>query len=290
MYKWDPEESLRLIEAERITSFNGVPTMSWEMVQSPNFHKYDTRSLKSMGGGGAAMAPEHSRQIAKELKSGVPGTGYGMTETNGLGTSISGADLLERGTQLRPADSADGRRSRSSTPTAAKCRAVKPARSGSTVRMNFRGYWNKPDATRETLKDGWVCSGDIGHMDNEDFVFITDRAKDMVIRGGENIGCQEVEAAIYDHPCVSECAVFGVPDERLGESIAAVVMVKPNMRCRRTTFARTSRRTWRDSKCRNTSGCARSNCRASRPARSTSAGLREEAIASLQSAGRKVSA
>ena len=229
MYKWDPEESLRLIEAERITSFNGVPTMSWEMVQSPNFHKYDTRSLKSMGGGGAAMAPEHSRQIAKELKSGVPGTGYGMTETNGLGTSISGADLLERGRSCgRP------------IPPMVTIKIVDPngreVACGETGEiwihgaMNFRGYWNKPDATRETLKDGWVCSGDIGHMDGEDFVFITDRAKDMVIRGGENIGCQEVEAAIYDHQCVSECAVFGVPDERLGESIAAVVMVKPNMR------------------------------------------------------------
>ena len=228
MYKWDPEESLRLIEAERITQFNGVPTMSWEMVQSPNFHKFDTRSLKSMGGGGAAMAPEHSRQIAKELKSGVAGTGYGMTETNGLGTSISGADLLERPRSCgRP------------IPPMVDVKIVAP--NGATVArgetgeiwirgaMNFRGYWNKPDATRDTLKDGWVCSGDIGHMDDEDFVFITDRAKDMVIRGGENIGCQEVEAVIHDHPSVSECAVFGVPDERLGESIAAVVMVKPGM-------------------------------------------------------------
>ena len=228
MYKWDPNESLRLIEAERVTQFNGVPTMSWEMVQSPNFHKYDTHSLKSMGGGGAAMAPEHSRQIAKELKSGVPGTGYGMTETNGLGTSISGVDLLERGRSCgRP------------IPPMVSIKIVDA--NGHTVAhgdtgeiwirgaMNFRGYWNKPEATRETLKDGWVCSGDIGHMDDEEFVFITDRAKDMVIRGGENIGCQEVEAAIYDHPCVSECAVFGVPDERLGEAIAAVVMAKPNM-------------------------------------------------------------
>ena len=93
--------------------------------------------------------------------------------------------------------------------------------------MNFRGYWNKPEATRETLTDGWVRSGDIGYMDEEGFVFITDRKKDMVIRGGENIGCQEVEAAIYDHPDVSECAVFGVPDERLGEALAAVVVPKP---------------------------------------------------------------
>lgn len=93
--------------------------------------------------------------------------------------------------------------------------------------MNFRGYWNNPEATRKTLTDGWVHTGDIGYMDEEDFLFITDREKDMVIRGGENIGCQEVEAVLYDHPGVSECAVFGVPDERLGEVLAAVVMPKP---------------------------------------------------------------
>jgi long-chain acyl-CoA synthetase len=225
MYKWDPEEALRLVEAERITQFNGVPTMSWEMVQSPNFSRFDLRSLKSMGGGGAAMAPEHARQIARQLKSGVPGTGYGMTETNGLGTSISGTDLLERPRSCgRP------------IPPLVTVKVVDDTGNevprGQTGEiwingpMNFRGYWNKPEATRETLRDGWVCSGDIGHMDTEDFVFITDRAKDMVIRGGENIGCQEVEAVIYDHPAVSECAVFGVPDERLGEALAAVVMLK----------------------------------------------------------------
>jgi long-chain acyl-CoA synthetase len=289
MYKWDPEESLRLIEAERVTSFNGVPTMSWEMVQSPNFHKFDTRSLRSMGGGGAAMAPEHSRQIAKELKSGVPGTGYGMTETNGLGSSISGADLLER-------DRSCGR----PIPPMVTIKIVDPngreVPRGETGEIwihgaqNFRGYWNKPDATRETLKDGWVCSGDIGHMDSEDFVFITDRAKDMVIRGGENIGCQEVEAAIYDHPCVSECAVFGVPDERLGESIAAVVMVKPNMHLSAD-----------DVRAHVAAHLARFKVpehvwvRAEQLPRIASGkiykrGLRDEAIASLESAARKVSA
>jgi acyl-CoA synthetase (AMP-forming)/AMP-acid ligase II len=227
MYKWDPEEALRIIETERITQFNGVPTMSWEMVQSPNFASFDTRSLKSMGGGGAAMAPEHSREIAKRLKSGVPGTGYGMTETNGLGTSIAGKDLASRPRSCgRP------------IPPLVDIKVVDEAGNevprGETgeiwIRgpMNFAGYWNNPDATAQTLHDGWVISGDIGHMDDQDFVFITDRAKDMVIRGGENIGCQEVEAIIYDHPAVSECAVFGVPDERLGETLATVVMVKPN--------------------------------------------------------------
>ncbi len=228
MYKWDPEEALRLIQDERITGFNGVPTMSWELVQSPNFDKFDLRSLKSAGGGGSAMAPEHSRQINSRLtpNGGVAGTGYGMTETNGLGTSISGADLLERPRSAgRP------------IPPVVTMKVVDVAGNevprGETGEiwfhgaMNFRGYWNKPQATAETLSDGWVHSGDIGHMDDQDFVFITDRAKDMIIRGGENIGCQEVEAVLCDHPSVSEAAVFGVPDERLGETVAAVVMHRP---------------------------------------------------------------
>ena len=228
MYKWDPEQALQIIERERITSFNGVPTMSWEIVQSPNFHKYDLSSLKAMGGGGAAMAPEHSRQIAAKVRANVPGTGYGMTETNGLGSSIAGQALLERPRScgraivpvvtIRIVDAAGTELPRGQTGEIWIHGA-----------MNFRGYWNQPEATAETLSDGWVHSGDLGHMDDEGYVFITDRAKDMVIRGGENIGCQEVEAVIQDHPAVSEVAVFGLPDERLGEIVAAVVMVKPGM-------------------------------------------------------------
>ena len=226
MYKWDPERALEIIQDERITQFNGVPTMSWELIQSPNFDDYDLRSLKGAGGGGAAMAPEHARQIDERLPAGVAGTGWGMTETNGLGTSISGPDFLERprscGRPIPPlvdikvVDEDD--------------REVGRGQTGElwiSGAMNFTGYWNQPEATAETLTDGWVRTGDVGHMDEQGFVFITDRAKDMVIRGGENIGCQEVEAAIYEHPAVSECAVFGLPDERLGETLAAVVMHKP---------------------------------------------------------------
>ena len=228
MYKWDAEEALELIETERITSFNGVPTMSWELVQSPSFGKYDLRSLKSAGGGGAAMAPEHSRQINKALgrTGGAAGTGYGMTETNGLGTSISGADLVERprscGRPIPPLVTIKI--------VAEDGRELPPGETGEIWiggPMNFRGYWNKAQATAETLTNGYVRSGDIGHVDAQGFVYITDRAKDMIIRGGENIGCQEVEAVLCDHPAVSECAVFGVPDERLGECVAAVVMLRP---------------------------------------------------------------
>ncbi len=225
MYKWDREQALAIIEEERITQFNGVPTMSWELIHSPNFQSYDLRSLKSLGGGGAAMAPEHARQISEQLKGAVAGTGYGMTETNGLGTVISGEDLLTRPASCgRP------------VPPMVSIQVVGPEgeilEAGLTGEiwikgsMNFSCYWNNPKATLETLSDGWVHSGDIGYMDADGFVFITDRAKDMVIRGGENIGCQEVEAVIYEIPGVLECAVFGVPDERLGETLAAVVMLE----------------------------------------------------------------
>ena len=226
MYKWDAEDALRIIDAERITEFNGVPTMAWELVQSPNRHKYDLSSLKSAGGGGAPMAPEHARQIDKTIAKGAPGTGWGMTETQGLATTIGGAAFLARPRSCGRA-----------VPPIVKVKAVRS--DGTTAAphetgelwiwgvMNFSGYWNKPEATAQSLTDGWVHTGDLGHLDEEGYVFITDRLKDMVLRGGENIGCQEVEAVLYDHPAVQEAAVFGVPDDRLGETLAAVVVTKP---------------------------------------------------------------
>ncbi len=227
MYRWDAEVALQLIEAEQITNFNGVPTMAWELLQSPNFNKYDTSSLVSMGGGGAAMAPEHARQIEAKLANGNAGTGYGMTETNGLGTTIGGEALARR-----PRSCGTG------TPPVVSVKIVDDA--GARVAagesgeiclhgaMNFKGYWNKPEATASTLINGWVHTGDVGYLDAEGYLFITDRKKDLVIRGGENIGCQEVEAVLYDHPGVLECAVFGVPDIRLGETLAATVQLRPS--------------------------------------------------------------
>lgn len=223
MYKWDADKALAIIERERITDFNGVPTMAYELVRSANFGRHDLSSLKSMGGGGAAMAPEHSRRIAESSAGRVaPGTGYGMTETNGLATAIAGADL-----EVRP------RSCGKPLPPVVDVKIVDPDGNevprGETgeiwIRgpMNFSGYWDRPDDTARTLTEGWVHTGDVGHMDEDDYVFITDRIKDMVIRGGENIGCQEVEAVILDHAGVEECVVFGVPDERLGETLAAVV-------------------------------------------------------------------
>ena len=166
MYKWDAEEALRIIEAERITEFNGVPTMAWELVQSPNRDKYDLSSLKSAGGGGAPMAPEHARQIDKTIAKGAPGTGWGMTETQGLATTIGGEAFLNRprscGRAVPPivkvkAVAEDGR----------DCAPMETGELWIWGVMNFSEYWNKPDATAESLTDGWVHTGDVGHVDEE---------------------------------------------------------------------------------------------------------------------------
>ncbi|MEE8397534.1 MAG: class I adenylate-forming enzyme family protein [Desulfobacterales bacterium] len=226
MYKWDPEEALRLIEKERITQFNGVPTMSWEMVNSPNFSTTDTRSLNVLGGGGAARPPEQVRQMEKQVGRHIAQAGYGMTETTAIGTGNGGEsyaakpDSVGKATfplvQVKIVDT-DGN-------------ALPAGDMGEicfkTV-ANLRCYWSDPKATKDIyLADGWIRSGDIGVMDDEDFVYIKDRAKDMIIRGGENIACREIEDAIYEHPSVFEAAVFSMPEERLGEQVSAVVMVR----------------------------------------------------------------
>jgi len=224
MYKWDVDEALRIIQDEKLTSFNGVPTMSWELIQSPNLHKYDLSSLHSAGGGGAPMAPEHSKQIDEKLCKGGQLTGWGMTETQGYGANISGSDFAQRPKSCGRA-----------IPPICKVRAVDedgndvgPGNEGELSIwgiMNFSGYWRDPEATARAISDGWVRSGDIGYVDEEGFVYITDRKKDIVIRGGENISCQEVESVLYEHGDILECAVIGIPHERLGEVAGAVVCV-----------------------------------------------------------------
>ena len=222
MYKWDVDEALKIIERERVTSFNGVPTMSYELVKSDKLKDYDLSSLQSAGGGGAPMAPEQAREINNKLHQGASGTGWGMTETQGLATSIGGEAYTQRPRSCGRA-----------IPPLVKVKAVDdagndlpPNESGELCIwgiQNFSGYWNNESATKETLVNGWVHTGDIGHLDEEGYVFITDRKKDIVIRGGENIGCQEVEAALYEHPDINEACVFGIPDARLGEILACVI-------------------------------------------------------------------
>ncbi|MCP5179920.1 MAG: acyl--CoA ligase [Pseudomonadales bacterium] len=229
MYKWDAEKALALIEREKVTHFSGVPTMAFELVNSPDYGKYDLSSLRSIGGGGAAMTPKHSSRIRERTEGKARASAaYAMTETNGLGASNAGNDLFTHptscGRALRPLVEI-----RIASPDDT---TLPPGETGEIcIRgpMTFTCYWNRPEDTANTIRDGWVHTGDIGHMDADGFIYITDREKDMIIRGGENIGCQEVEAAIYEMPKVMECAVFGVPDERLGETVAAWVRPQPNV-------------------------------------------------------------
>ena len=227
MYKWEAEKALAIIEREKVTHFSGVPSMAYELVNSPNYDKYDLSSLRSIGGGGAAMTPKHSQRIAEKSRNQARASAaYAMTETNGLGASNAGENLQQRPTscgralqplvEIKVVDASGS--SLSAGATGEIC--IKGP-------MTFTCYWNRPEDTADTLRDGWVHTGDLGHMDEDGFVYITGRAKEMIIRGGENIGCQEVEAALYENAKVAECAVFGVPDDRLGETVAAVVMVKP---------------------------------------------------------------
>jgi len=224
MYKWSPERALELIERERVTQFVGVPTMSFDLLESPDFARRDTTSLASVGGGGAPAPPELVQRIEKSFTRGRPGIGYGMTETNAYGPGNSGDDYLRKprstGRVTPPAEMRVTDENGVTLPA------------GATGEIWFRGpnlirgYWNRPAATAETIVDGWLRSGDIGRIDEEGFVFVEDRAKDMVLRAGENVYCAEVEAAIYDHPDVHEAAVFGVPHPRLGEEVACAVVPK----------------------------------------------------------------
>ena len=225
MYKWDADRALELIERERVTNFVGVPTQSWDLLESPRFADTDTSSLTSIGGGGAPAPPELVRRVASSFRQGGPSIGYGMTETNAYGPGNNGQDYIEHPTSTGRA-----------TPI---LEMVVRDPDGHDLPVGergeiwfkgphlIRGYWNQPEATAETIVDGWLRSGDLGRIDDDGFVYVEDRAKDMVLRAGENVYSAEVEAAIYEHPAVYEAAVFGVPHERLGEEVAAAVYVRP---------------------------------------------------------------
>jgi long-chain acyl-CoA synthetase len=225
MYKWNAEEALRLIEEERITTFNGVPTMTWEILQSPHLTKRDLASLTELSGGGAPMPGGMIDRMTERLPGKQFSLGWGMTETNAGGLNIAKEDLLERPASCgRPCPICEAKIVDEGG------RDVPIGENGQLVvrsPMNIRCYWNRPEATEDTIVDGWLHTGDIARVDDDGFFYIVDRKKDIVIRGGENIYCAEVERIIYQHDAVYEAAVFGLPDERLGEELAAVVMQKP---------------------------------------------------------------
>ena len=224
MYRWDPTEALQLIEREQVTNLTGVPTMTREVLAHPDLDNYDTSSLKIMGGGGAAFQPDLVDKIEARKGSTRPNTGYGLTETCGIITTTSADYHAAKPESVGPimpsfearCVDADGR-------TVADGEVGELWVKGAQV---VAGYLNRPEATAESITDGWFHTGDLGHIDSDGFLTIVDRIKDMLLRGGENIYCAEVEAGIFEHPDVAECAVFGVPDERLGEEVGAAVVLR----------------------------------------------------------------
>ncbi len=224
MYKWDAGDALKLIEAERITALTGVPVMSRELITHPDFGKTDTSTLLSVGGGGAQLQPDLVGKIDSTVSNARPNTGYGMTETCGIITSINGDFFVDK------PDSAG--------PILPNYESKIVDDNGNEVPQGglgelcvrgaqvIRGYINRPEATAESIVNGWLHTGDIARIDEDGFVFIVDRKKDMVLRGGENVYCAEVESAIFAHEGVAECSVFGVPDDRLGEEVGVAVVLK----------------------------------------------------------------
>ena len=221
MYRWDALEALKLIEKERITNMTGVPVMSRELISHPGFDNYDTSSLLALGGGGAQLQPDLVGKIHSTVANARPATGYGMTETCGVITSISGDIFLDKPESAGPVlPTFEAKVVDNSGNTLAKGETGELWVRGAPV---IKGYINKPDATAETITDCWLHSGDIAKLDEEGFIYIVDRVKDMVLRGGENIYCSEVETCLHRIRDISECSVFSVPDDRLGEEVGVCI-------------------------------------------------------------------
>ncbi len=228
MYKWDPLKAIQLIEKYRVTSFSGVPTMTQDIITASEANPdTDVSSLVSLGGGGAARPPEQIKSQEKNHPTKIAGVGYGLTETNAAGTNASGKLLYDKPDTagfptplIHELKIIDEEGKEVSTGEAGEV-CIKSA-------SNFRCYLKNEEATTEALDSkGWFRSGDVGCLDEDGFLYIKDRIKDIVIRGGENIACLEIEAILSEHPSVLEASVFGVPDERLGENLATRIALKP---------------------------------------------------------------
>jgi long-chain acyl-CoA synthetase len=233
MHHFDAGRALAIIEAERITSFGGVPTIAMQILDHPDFDKFDTSSVSSVAYGGAPAPPDLVKRIKATFPKGQPSNGYGLTETSAGVCGNSGPDYVAKPTSCGP-------------PLPVCEMAIVPedfegdeptddlAKGPEVVGelwikgpMVISGYWNKPEATAKAFTKGWLHSGDIARIDEDGFVYIVDRAKDMIIRGGENVYSVMVEAVIFEHPDVADCAVVGLPHPTMGEEVAAVVVLRP---------------------------------------------------------------
>ena len=224
--RFDPAEALRLIEQHKVTVWATVPTMVWRVCEHPGRHDYDTSTVTAVAFGGSPSADELQRKVADTFPNvRTTSNAYGLTETSSVATVISGPDAKRKPESVGPP-----------VPTV-EVRIVdplnEPLAQGGTGEVCIRGpilmkgYWNKPEATAEAIDaDGWLHTGDIGHLDDEGYLTITDRKKDMIIRGGENIYCVEIENRLVEHPAVADAAIIGVPHAELGEEVKAVVQIE----------------------------------------------------------------
>jgi len=225
MHRWDALKGIELIEAEKINSFGGVPAIAWQVIEHPQLKEFDTSTVESVSYGGAPSSAELVRKIVETFPKVSPGQGYGLTETSAAVTNIGSEDYELRPLSCGPAHPVND------------VRVVdgngQDVALGEVGELWIRGpnvivgYWNKPEATEAAFGGGWFKSGDLVKMDEEGFIFIVDRAKDMIIRGGENVYCSEIEDILYKHPDISDAAIIGVPHKVLGEEVGAVVTVPP---------------------------------------------------------------
>ncbi len=226
--RFDPDEAMATIESEQVTSIGGVPTIMWRIIESPNFAKFDLSSVKRASYGGAPAAPE----LVERIEHAFPNlrktlsTAYGLTETASVATALGGDDYFARPSSCGRAVPTVELQIRDDDlnvmPTGEQGEIWLK---GPTIML--RGYWNRPEVNAEVLVDGWFRTGDIAKQDSDGFVYIVDRAKDMIIRAGENIYCVEIENVLFDYPGVVDVAVIGKPHTVLGEEVRAVVVLKP---------------------------------------------------------------
>jgi long-chain acyl-CoA synthetase len=233
MHHFEPDRALELIERERIGTFGGVPAMVMQVLDSPNFSKFDTSSIRGVSYGGAPAPPDLVRRIRQAWPVGQPSNGYGLTETSSVTSMNSGGDYVAKPQSVGPAvpvcdvaivpEDFAGDEPDATLPHGPDVRGELWIKGPNVV----RGYWNRPDETAKTFSRGWLHSGDVARLDEDNFIYIVDRAKDMIIRGGENVYSVQVEAALFEHPAVADCAVIGVPDPTLGEQVGAIIVLRP---------------------------------------------------------------
>jgi long-chain acyl-CoA synthetase len=225
-YKWDAKEALQLVEQHRVTQVAGVPTVVRGLMEHPDYSQHDLSSLSTISQGGSPVPPDSIARIESDFSGKVGATnGYGLTETTSTVVTNAGRDYFAKKNSVgQPTIGTDVR-------IVAEDGSETPLGSVGEIWIQspsvVRGYWNKPEETEKAFPNGWFRTGDAGYLDKDGFLYVADRIKDMVIRGGENVYCAEVEAAIFEHPAIADCAVFGVPHPTLGEEVAVALIAQP---------------------------------------------------------------